>query len=196
MSALPQQPYYMTVKRYLAYDRDSDIKNEYADQKIFAMAGAKRRHNLVCTNIVRKYGNRISDNGCEIYQSDMRVQAANAKSYRYPDVVMVCGEAQFADSGQDTLVNPTVLIEVLSKSTAEVDRITKAWEYRQIPSLQDYLVVASDKATVEWYHRQDNGSWLISMIEGLDQHIRLESVKCSLLLGDMYEKIDFSEDDD
>lgn len=109
MSALPQQPYYMTVKRYLAYDRESDIKNEYAEQKIFAMAGAKENHNLICTSTTFSLYGQTRNRPCKIYQSDMRVQANNAKSYRYPDIVMVCGEAQFMDSGQDTLVNPSVL---------------------------------------------------------------------------------------
>lgn len=194
MSALPQQPYYMTVKQYLAFDRESDVKHEYADQKIYAMAGAKRRHNLVCTNIVRKYGNSLSNKGCEIYQSDMRVQVANAESYRYPDVVIVCGEAQFLDSELDTLVNPTVLIEVLSKSSSERDHITKAWEYRQIPSVQDYLIIAPDNAKIEWYHRQKDNTWLISSIVGLTETIYLEAIDCSLALEDIYEKIDFSED--
>lgn len=193
MSALPQQPYYMTVKNYLAFDRASDIKHEYADQKIYAMAGAKREHNLICTNVVRKYGNALSNKGCEIYQSDMRVQVANAESYRYPDVVVVCGEAQFADPTQDILVNPTVLIEVLSKSSSERDHITKAWEYRQIPSLHDYLIITPDTAQIEWYHRQKDNTWLISSIVGLTETIYLEAIDCTLALEDIYEKIDFAE---
>ena len=194
MSALPQQPYYMSVKNYLAFDRESDIKHEYADQKIYAMAGASENHNLICTSTTFSLYGQTRNRPCKIYQSDMRVQAANAESYRYPDITIVCGEAQFFDAELDTLVNPTVLIEVLSKSSSERDHITKAWEYRQITSLQDYLIIAPDKAQIEWYHRQKDNTWLISSIVGLTETIYLDAIDCTLALEDIYEKIDFDED--
>lgn len=194
MSELPQIPYYMTPEQYLAFDRESDIKHEYADKKIWAMAGAKEKHNLICTSTTFSLYGQTRKRPCKIYQSDMRVQVSQSGSYRYPDVVVVCGETQFVDDEEDTLLNPTVLIEVLSKSTAEKDRTTKSWEYRQLPGLQDYLIISPDEAVIEWYHREEDETWRTGKTRGLDKTIELLSIDCTLTLADVYEKIDFPED--
>jgi Uma2 family endonuclease len=159
------------------------------------MVGAKRNHNLICTNIVRQYGNNLKANGCEIYQSDMRVQVKQAGAYRYPDVVIVCREPIFLDENEDILLNPTVLIEVLSQSTSDEDRGVKSWEYRQLPSLQDYLLVWPDEARVERYQRQNEDGWFLTEKVGLEHSLVLESVGITIEFSVIYDGINFQSVD-
>ncbi|MBN8637225.1 MAG: Uma2 family endonuclease, partial [Anaerolineae bacterium] len=125
---------------------------------------------------------------CEMYISDMRVKV-NSKHYVYPDAVLVCPQPQFEDQAFDTLTNPTVIIEVLSPSTETYDRTEKLKNYRAIPSLQQYLLIAQDSAHVEQYLRQDAATWLISEVNGLDAVIDLPSLQCTLSMRDIYAKV-------
>lgn len=195
MSALPEIPYEISEVEYLEFERKSESKHEYARGEIFAMAGAKREHNLICTSTARHLGNQLADKNCEIYQSDMRVRVSLATSYRYPDIVIVCGEPQFDDEELDVLLNPTILIEVLSKTSNERDRGIKSWEYRQISSLQDYLIISQDSPRIERFQRQENDTWILSETIGLDSVLKLASIGCKLALADIYEKIEFKEDE-
>lgn len=195
MSAIPEMPYQMSEDEYLEFERQSEIKHEYACGEIFAMAGAKREHNLICTNTARHLGNQLAQKNCEIYQSDMRVQVSLATSYRYPDIVIVCGEPQFADDEVDILLNPTILIEVLSKTSHERDRGIKSWEYRQIPSLQEYLIISQDKPRVERFQRQENNTWVLSESIGVNNIFDLPAIACQLALADVYAKITFTDTD-
>lgn len=133
-----------TASDYLSFERACpDIRHEFIQGQIEAMAGASRAHNLITSNIARHLGNQLEGRPCETYASDMRVRTAS--TYTYPDVVVVCGEPEFEDGERDTLLNPTVIVEVLSRSTEAWDRGEKSFQYRALPSIQDYLLVSQER---------------------------------------------------
>ena len=167
MSALPDPKTY-TAEEYLALERSSlEGKCEFVDGQIFAMAGASREHNLIGVNIVRELSNQLKGRPCEAYANDMRVKAAEAKGYHYPDIAVVCGKPEFEDGQMDTLLNPTVLVEILSSSTEAYDRGDKFSGYRKIHSLREYSLVSQDKPLIERYIRQGD-AWVLTETEGLD----------------------------
>ena len=169
-------------------ERRAEYKSEYFAGEIVAMAGAKRRHNLISSNVAVSLGTQLREKPCEMYSNDMRVQADGEKQYSYPDVVVVCGEPQFRDGREDTLLNPTVIVEVLSPSTESRDRGEKFLRYRQIESLTDYLLVAQNERRVEQFTKQPDGSW--RMVETFDAGaVRLDPVGCTLSLADIYNKV-------
>jgi Uma2 family endonuclease len=185
-----QTKVYYTPEEYLALERQAGYKSEYFDGEIFAMTGASRRHNLVAGNILATLHSQLRKRPCEIYPSDMRVKVSPTGLYTYPDVSVVCGEPMFDDEQRDTLLNPTVLVEVLSKSTASYDRGEKFEHYRKIKSLAEYLVVAQDKYHVEQYTRQPDDRWLLSETDDPQKTIRLSSIECDLALADVYDKVE------
>jgi Uma2 family endonuclease len=187
MSAILAEKLY-SPEEYLAIERAAECKSEYADGRIHAMSGASRRHSLIVSNINRNLGNQLVDRPCEVHMADMRVKAALARSYRYPDVAVVCGQAELEDQHVDTLLNPTLLVEVLSPSTEASDRGGKFAEYRSIPSLREYLLVAQDQARIERYVRQGEG-WYLTVAEGLDASAALDSIDCRLELREVYRRV-------
>ncbi len=189
MSTLPKP--FLTPEDYLKIERAAEYKSEYYAGEMFAMSGARRAHNLMAANILAGIHPQLRRRSCEVYPSDMRVLVSATGLYTYPDVVVVCGEPQFADGVMDTLVNPTLLVEVLSPSTEAYDRGRKFEQYRKIESLRQYLLVASDRVSVELYTRQASGQWLLSSAAEPDEVVELESVECRLRVGDIYEKVEF-----
>jgi Uma2 family endonuclease len=181
-----------TPEEYLVLERKSQTRNEYHDGDIFAMAGASRAHNLIAGNLNREIGNQILDRPCESYVSDMRVWIEATGLFTYPDVVVVCGEPGFQDSELDTLVNPTVIAEVLSPSTEAYDRGIKFGHYRRIPSLREYVLIAQDRMLVERYTRQAD-DWLLSELNHPDQLLRLESIGRQVLLSRIFAKVRFTQ---
>ena len=165
MSALFTQTHY-TTEDYLTQERSASYKSEYHEGQIYAMTGASRKHNLVSGNIYRELSLQLKKRSCEAYINDMRVKATEALSYYYPDVAVVCGAPQFEDAQVDTLLNPTLLIEVLSPSTEAYDRGKKFAHYRKIASLREYLLVAQDQPNIERYVRQGD-VWILSEAVGL-----------------------------
>lgn len=180
---------YITSEEYLAFERSSEYKSEYLNGEIFAMTGASRKHNLIATNIVVSLGNQLMGRSCELYVSEMRVKVNAVGLYTYPDLAVVCGEPQLEDEYFDTLLNPTVLIEILSKSTERYDRIAKSDYYRRLTSLAEYLLIAQEQYRVEQYTRQSDDHWLLTEIHSLEGVVDLQSIECSLQLRDVYEKI-------
>ncbi len=189
MSALSQNSVVMTEVDYLVFERSSDIKHEYLSGEVFAMTGASRAHNLICTNIVATLHPQLRTKPCEVYQSDMRLKVQATSLITYPDVSIVCEEPQFVDDEFDTLLNPIVIIEVLSPSTERYDRGKKFQDYRQISSLQEYLIVAQDSSHIERYLRQEDGAWTLTDAVGLDTDLELPSIACTLALADVYAKV-------
>jgi Uma2 family endonuclease len=189
MSTRPKT--YLTSEEYLAVERRNEYKSEYIDGDMVAMTGASRRHNLIAVNITREISQQLRGRPCEGYASDMRVriQSKRGCAYTYPDVVVVCGEPRFEDDYLDTLLNPTVIIEVLSESTERYDRGKKFGFYRTIESLAEYVLVAQDEYRVEQYARQPDGRWLLSDHRSPEDVVELPSVECSLALRDVYEKV-------
>lgn len=194
MSAVPKRR--LTPEEYLVQERRAPFKSEYYRGETFAMAGATREHNLVCSNVARETGNQLKERPCEVYQSDMRVKVSRTGQYAYPDVTIVCGQPLFDDEVRDTLLNPTVLIEVLSKSTELYDRGIKSASYRKISSLKEYVLIAQDRPQVERYVRQPDGSWLLREASELTESVTLESVGVVLPLAEVYRQVTFEEVDD
>ncbi len=187
MSSVLKQTYY-TAEEYLALERSASYKSEFHDGQIYAMTGASREHNLITVNIARELSVQLKKRPCEAYSNDMRVKAADAHSYHYPDIVVVCSTPQFEDAHIDTLLNPTVLIEVLSPSTEAYDRGGKFAHYRKIASLREYLLVTQDQPSIERYVRQGD-VWILTEAVGLDASMPLESIDCILSLREVYDKV-------
>jgi Uma2 family endonuclease len=196
MSALPDDTVAMSESEYLAFERVNETKHEFVDGEVFAMTGASENHNLICLNLFRVLGNQLLEGPCKVYPSDMRVKVEATRLYTYPDVSVVCDDPQFADNEFDTLLNPLVIIEVLSPSTDGYDRGRKFQNYRLMSTLQEYLLVSQDTARIEHYIRQENGEWLLSDVIGLDGQLKLPSIECSLLMSDVYRKVTFEVEDD
>jgi len=186
MSVQPKYRY--APEEYLALERNAEYKSEYFDGEIFAMSGASRKHILIGGNIYAAFHHQLRKRRCEVYNSDMRVRISKTDLYTYPDVTVVCDTPLFDDDYKDILLNPTVVVEVLSKSTESYDRGIKFGHYRTIVSLTDYLLISQDKCLAEHYVRQSNNSWLLSEYSRHEDIIRIDSVNCELLLADIYEK--------
>lgn len=193
MPAMPKP--LLTPEEYLARERRAETKSEYLRGEVFAMAGASRAHNLITSNLVFTIGGQLRDRPCEVYTSDMRVKVSPTGLYTYPDVVVVCGEPQFEDAQADTLLNPKVIVEVLSPSTADYDRGGKFTHYRRLTSLQEYLLVSQDRPLVEHYVRQSPDEWLLAERSSLQDHLDLPSIECRLPLAEIYLKVRFGEED-
>jgi len=173
-------------------ERQAEAKSEYLAGEIFAMAGASRTHNLILTNTIVSLGTSLKRRGCDIYANDMRVEVSPTGLYTYPDVVVVCGPPQFKDANEDTLLNPMVIMEVLSNSTASYDRGEKFEHYGTLPSLTDYLLIAQDRAAIEQRVRTDRG-WQLAFHYGLDAVVPLPAIGCELRLSDVYDRIEFTD---
>lgn len=191
MATIPK-PYY-TESEYLARERRAEYKSEYYRGEMFAMAGATREHNLIMGNLVRWLGNQLAQRPCEVYPSDMRVRLPSGL-YTYPDVTVVCGEPKFLDDEVDTLLNPNVIVEVLSESTERSDRGEKFKQYRSIESLAHYVLVGSEKAIVEVYTRQTHQKWMFADAAGLTATIDLPAINCRLMLAELYAKVALAHD--
>ncbi len=181
-----------TPQEYLALERKSETRNEYYNGEIFAMAGASREHNLIVANLFRDIGNQLEDRPCESYPSHMRVSIEATGLYTYPDVSVVCGEPRFQDREVDTLLNPTVIVEVLSPSTEAYDRGDKFRHYRRIDSLREFVLISQDRMMVERYTRQGK-DWVLSDLTDPDQVLKLESIGCQIPLNRIFAKITFPE---
>ncbi len=181
-------PTHYTAEDYLTLERSASCKSEFHDGQIYAMTGASREHNLVSGNIYRELSQQLKKRPCEAYINDMRVKAAEARSYHYPDIVVVCATPQFEDAHVDTLLNPTVLIEVLSPSTEAYDRGGKFAHYRKIPTLLEYLLVSQDQPSIERYLRQGD-VWILTEAVELKATVPLDSINCVLSLSEVYDKV-------
>ena len=182
---------YVSPEQYLEIERKADFKSEYWSGQMFAMAGASREHNLIVGNVVREVGNLLRGKPCETYPSDMRVRVEATGLYTYPDATVVCGEPLFLDVTVDTLLNPLLLVEVLSDSTGAYDRGGKWKNYQRLDSLQEYILVSQEEPRVEKYVRQPAGQWLYSQVNGLDALLPLDSLGVSLPLSEIYARVEF-----
>ena len=187
-----QRTPFLSPAEYLEQERRAERKSEYLQGEVFAMAGASRRHGLIVTNIIAELRQQLKGKPCEVYASDLRLRVTPAGLYTYPDVMVVCGDVQFADDRKDTVLNPAVLIEVLSESTRDYDRGRKFEYYRTLPSLKEYLTVAQDKPHIEHWMRQEEDRGMFVEFRNLGQTIPLESIACTLPLTEIYDKIDWA----
>lgn len=182
----------LTPQEYLAIERQSEFKSEFVNGEMFAMAGASEAHNLIVTNVVGEFRAQLKGGPCRVYPSDMRVRIPNTTRYIYPDVSVVCSERQFEDNQRDILLNPTLIVEVLSPSTEAYDRGTKFGLYRRISSLQEYVLISQHIPQIECYVRQEASRlWQFSDVVGLETEMELSSIACRLALTEVYENVDF-----
>ncbi|NJO18382.1 MAG: Uma2 family endonuclease [Thioploca sp.] len=180
---------HLTSLEYLEWERCQESKHEYFNGDIFAMTGASRKHNLITANLLAGLYTRLRHKPCEIYSSDMRVKVSLTGLYTYPDIVVVCGEPQFEDAILDTLLNPILIVEVLSHSTENYDRGKKFGHYRRLPSLQEYLLVAQDQCQVEHYVRQPDEAWLLREYKHPEDLLQFIALNCELSLAEIYERV-------
>lgn len=192
MSAVPQP--FLTPQEYLAHERQAETKSEYFRGEVFAMAGASREHNLITGNVAGELRQHLRERPCEAYQADMRVKVSPTGLYTYPDVIVVCGEPEFEDAEVDTLLNPRVLVEVLSPSTADYDRGRKFTHYRRLSSLEEYVLISQDRPLVEHYVRQGPDEWLLTEQRSLQDTLVLPSIPCQLPLTEIYLKVQFASE--
>jgi Uma2 family endonuclease len=195
MSALVKRKF--TPEEYLMIERKAQYKSEYLDGEIYAMSGASRKHNRIITNLTTSLDNQLRDRPCNVYSSDMRVRTGRKGLYAYPDVVVTYGEEKFADDERDTLLNPVVLIEVLSNSTELYDRNEKLVRYQQIPSLTAYLMISQKKYEVTCYIKQSNGDeWSYRIVTDMEAVIKLPAIECELSVKEIYAKVEIEPIED
>ena len=179
---------HMTPAEYLAFERASEEKHEYADGEVFAMAGSSWAHGLIAGNLAGELRTALAQQPCAVNGADIKIQAADKRHYHYADVVVVCGPPVFEDARKDVLLNPLLIAEVLSDSTERYDRGAKFASYRTIPTLQDYLLVSQTSVQVEHYHRRSDGTWIFRVL-GPDQLLELSSLRCSVPVEGIYAKV-------
>lgn len=181
---------HFTPEEYLILERKATLKSEYLSGEIFAMSGASLEHGLITLDIATELNIKLRGRECKVVTNDMRVMTSPEVSYFYPDVVVFCGEPQFEDNTFDTLLNPVIIIEVLSPSTEEYDRGEKFEYYKQLPSLKEYLLVAQNKVDVE-HHVLQEKQWQSNKLIGLHESVILASIGCKLSLNEIYRRVTF-----
>ena len=179
----------ITPAEYLVFERAAETKHEYDNGHVFPTAGASERHNLIVVNLIAAIHPQLRGGPCRVYPSDMRLHVVSSGLYAYPDVTVVCGASELEDEHLDTLLNPTVLIEVLSPSTERYDRGRKAAFYRTLDSLREYVFVSQDQARIERYARSDERQWVLSEAVEREDRIALESIGCELSIAEVYEGV-------
>ena len=184
----------LSPEEYLALERQSAGKHEYLEGEVFAMSGATRRHNLIALHTAAALLSQLHDRPCEVYIGDMRIRIDATGLYTYPDVVVVCGEPQFADAEIDTLLNPISIVEVLSPSTEGYDRGKKFAHYRTIASLAEVVFISQERVEVERFSRQPDGDWILHAANRLEDRLPLPAIGCEISLAAIYERVFSSEE--
>jgi Uma2 family endonuclease len=180
----------VTEEEYLAIDRAGEVRSEFFDGEMFAMSGGSMRHAQLQANLHGELYVALRDKDCRAFTSDFRVRVSPGRMYAYPDITVVCGRPLLADEHQDILVNPTVILEVLSPSTEYYDRGVKFRRYRAIESLRDYILVSQDEIRIEQYTRRDPNTWTLRDYQRPEEELRIDSIGVSLALARVYDRIE------
>jgi Uma2 family endonuclease len=191
MSTVPKP--LLTPQEYLARERLADFRSEFYRGEMFAMAGASWEHTLIKDNMAGETRNQLKNGPCRVLTSDMRVKVSTTGLYTYPDILVVCDEPQFEDRVMDTLLNPRIIVEVLSDSTEKYDRGIKFGHYRQLASVQEYVLVAQDRPLVERYVRQADDSWVLTAFSDLKQTFAFGTIPVKVALEEIYRSVEFPE---
>ncbi len=186
----------ISAEEYLRREREAEERHEYDNGRISAMAGESPNHSRVCVNVTGEARARLKGKTCEAFSSNMKVCVSVAGKFYYPDLSVVCGEAKYHDKERDALLNPKVIIEVLSPSTEKYDRSVKFQAYQQIESLTDFLLISQDKLLVEHFERQPGGQWLYTAHKGLAAVVQLPSIDCQLPLTEIYDRVEFPPEEE
>jgi Uma2 family endonuclease len=191
MSTVPKQ--FITPEQYLYRERNAEFRSEYFRGEMFAMAGASANHNLIVGNCVQNIGQQLKKKPCRVYPSDLKLRIQATGLYTYPDLSVVCGEPQLESDHGDVLLNPVVLIEVLSDSTEAYDRGKKFEHYRKIPSLKHYVLIAQDRHSIDCFSLNPNGSWSLTACQTASGTVELASIDCELSAAEVYDKVVFPQ---
>jgi Uma2 family endonuclease len=195
MTAQPDLKRKYTVEEYIELLKNSDERFEYFDGEIFSMAAGKITHGAISSNLIYAFRDKLNDRPCQVFGGDVAIKTARAYPFRLPDVSVICGEPLIEDfQGIEMLVNPLLICEVLSPTTANYDREEKFMVYQGIESFQEYLLVEQDRPHVTRYVRQPDGQWLRADIIGLESAVRLETLGVELQLSEIYRMIKFPEE--
>lgn len=203
-SARPLSQIRYTVEEYLASERAAEVRHEYLDGEIFEMAGESLAHGRICTNIVVALGTQVRGGRCEVLSKDMKIRGGWLPSPRrvmkglfsYPDVVIVCGQPQFHDEYKDILLNPTVIIEVLSDATEKFDRGEKFRRYREhTPSLTDYVLVAQYMPFIDHFRKRGDAPWTLHTATDIADELRIDTIDCAVPLAEVYDRVEFPLDE-
>ncbi|MPZ17485.1 MAG: Uma2 family endonuclease [Luteitalea sp.] len=188
---LPQATSFSSVAEYLAFERQAECRHEYLDGQIYALAGESLEHSAINANVMIRLGVQLEGKPCRVLSPNMKVRTATEGLYAYPDVSLVCGDPRVHDERRDILINPTVIIEILSPSTEAYDRGEKFLRYRQIETLRDYVPIGQSQPLIEHYERQPDESWVYLAVNDLAGTVSIASIECSLRLIDVYDRITF-----
>ena len=209
--SLPQTELMYSVEEYLAIERKTEERYEYLDGVIYDMAGESPAHGAICINIAGQLYAQLRGKPCQAFSKDTKIRSGPAPKtrrsskglYSYPDLVVVCGELQHSDEHRDVLLNPSVIIEVLSPTTEAFDRGEKWLRYQTwLPTLTDYVLVSQIAPHIDHFGRLPDGPWIYTPAVGLEAVLRLDSINCALPLADVYDRVVFppeeepEEDDD
>lgn len=190
MSAQPKPRY--TMEEYLELDRNSDERLEFWDGEVFSMSGVSDQHSQIEVNLITALDRQLSPRGCRVFPANMRIKVPSLPPYRYGDVSALCGEPQFeVIEGVDVLVNPNLIVEVLSKSTEARDRGEKFTHYKSNRSFSEYLLISQDRPNVSQFIKQGDGFWLHREFDSLEDVVKLVSCSCELSLKEIYRKVKF-----
>lgn len=188
---LPQRVAVLTPEEYLEIERTATYRSEYLRGEMFAMAGGSPTHSRIKTNILGELRSRLKGNPCAPFDSDLRIKCPTGL-YTYPDVSVICSEMEFDDEQKDTVLNPTLLVEVLSKSSEAYDRGKKFDHYRTIPSLREYVLVSQEEPMIQRFLRNGDDTWTMFVVADLNHMIVLHSLGIELPLAEVYERVEFT----
>ncbi|SLM28294.1 conserved hypothetical protein [Desulfamplus magnetovallimortis] len=188
---IPQQKKRVTPEEYLLFEKDSEIRHEYFDGEIFAMVGARHNHTVISSNIVRELGNLLKETSCMVFAGDKRIKIEGIEKYTYPDVVVACDKMELLEDELDSLLNPVVIIEILSDSTEAYDRGLKFTHYQLIPSLEEYILVSQYSCDITKFKKINNKNWIYTSYTSIEQSIKIESIACEIPLAEIYYKVKF-----
>ncbi|GIL15141.1 MAG: hypothetical protein BroJett039_03140 [Chloroflexota bacterium] len=186
---------YITPEEYLAQELTARDKHEYWRGEVYMMAGTTRRHNMIAGNTYLAFREKLAEQPCEIYVADVRLRIQKDNAYTYPDVMVVCGKTELDPRQQDMVMNPKIIVEVLSVSTQEYDRNEKFKMYRNIPSLEHYVMVEQAQPYIESYRREGR-FWVLETLEGMDAALKLRALDLEIPLAEIYARIDWSQQEE
>jgi len=184
---------YYTAEEYLMFEEHAKNKSEFYNGEIFAMSGTSGNHSIICFNLNRNIGEAIDNKNCTGFDSNMKLNIAQANSFVYPDLMVVCGDIDFLKNRTDIITNPILIIEVLSPSTQAFDRSKKFEYYRSVTSMREYVLVSQEDAMVEVFFRQNEKIWLYSAVKGLEARVVLQTIEHEHALKDIYRKVDWNQ---
>lgn len=206
MALAKTKEYFYTTEEFLDIDRTANERFEYIDGEIYQMAGESGEHGDICTNLVSELRTQLKTKGknCRVRSKDTKVRSGALSNkgkqvlkgmFSYPDIVVICGTPEYHDKHKDIILNPKVIIEVLSDSTEYFDRHDKFTRYRMLnPTLTDYILVSQDEPVVEHFVRGENEIWTLYTYVGLNSDFRIDSIDCELELSEIFDLIEFSDE--